>query len=58
LPRASPSPTRLKNVIAAIKDSGLHVRAVAVQADGSFTVSVDDKAQDAAPSPKQWGKAG
>ena len=58
MPRTSPSPARLKNVIAALKDSGLHVREVAVAADGSFTVSVDDKTQDAAPLPKKWGKVG
>lgn len=58
MPRATPSKSRIENVIAAIKASGLSVSAVIVAADGGLTVSVDEKGEDKPPSPPRWGDVG
>lgn len=58
MPRTTPSQSRIQNVIAALKESGLAVRSIAVAADGGFTVSVDEEGKEKAPLPPQWGKAG
>ena len=61
MPAASPSKSRVANVIAGILAADLRPGAIVVCADGSFEVkivTVYEKTKPARQSPLKWGQTG